>query len=781
MKRRSFLKLSAGLIGSSMLNGCAGLFASYRGDLASTAPIDNNMLSKQVWLGAHFWGNRLQDWQREGNELICIREGKSFEARTVSLLTRQLNSSLQSARLKTTVRNLTPGENGFCGFLLGVGKGELTAKGAALAQRAGGVNGGIIAAFESSGKLSFRRFDDENKPLKFETINRDLFTLKQYQDGKKITLDCHIDPIESEYFDIRLVATDAESGQELGFALLHKVPSEQLQGGISLLSSSKPLGDGARWGFSEIQTGGAKITKNISNTLGPVVGCMYTVNKEVLKLTCQLMPLDTQALPSVSLEYKTQGDKNWRLAANAKIEDGYVARFRVTGWDYLHTHSYRIVDPNNARDSLYHGTVAKDPQNSKEFAIALYSCIIPTSKSLDNTYYTKLIATERELGRYTKDNILFPHTELIENTAYHNPDMYVFCGDQYYETYPTRYGRHTPDAKLDTLYKWYLWYWAFADSIKDKPTIILADDHDVLQGNLWGDGGENSDKAKEEDGGFKWDKDLIRMVYRIQHGHNPDPYDPTPIKYGIPVAYATFEYGGISFAIVEDRKFKSPPDYKADKLATTGELLGQRQEEFLKAWQSMHPGKPKICITASIWGSPQTDEKGEALIDFDSNGYPADGRTRAVKLVSEANALVIAGDQHLGLLAYQGIEDYDDGSLFFAGPASAAFWQRWFEPKPALSNQRNNDRNTGEFIDTFGNKMRVLAVANPKISHQEFAKQNNSWGKFLADRELKSEGYGIIKVNHQQQHYQLECWEWRTDPATGKQFAGWPYVKKFNK
>ncbi|MEI8619175.1 hypothetical protein P4S63_25350 [Pseudoalteromonas sp. B193] len=51
----------------------------------------------------------------------------------------------------------------------------------------------------------------------------------------------------------------------------------------------------------------------------------------------------------------------------------------------------------------------------------------------------------------------------------------------------------------------------------------MADDHDVLQGNLWGDGGENSELPKEEDGGFKWDKDLVRMVYRIQHGHNPRP------------------------------------------------------------------------------------------------------------------------------------------------------------------------------------------------------------------------------------------------------------------
>ncbi|MFY8328110.1 alkaline phosphatase D family protein [Pseudoalteromonas sp. ZZD1] len=780
MKRRNFLKLSAGLIGSSMLSGCAGFFASYRAELASTSPLDNSRFEEQIWLGKPFWANRLQDWRRIGNELQCTREGKSFEARTVSLLTRQLNNTLQSARLKATVRNLTPGKEGFCGFLLGIGKGELTPKAAALAQRAGGVNGGIIAAFDSSGKLSFRQFDDENKSLEFTTINRDLFSLNQYQDGSSITLDCQLDPTDANHFDIRLAAIDSATGQELGFGVLHNVAADKLHGGISLLSSSNPYKDGACWGFSNIETGGEKITENNRNSLGPVMGCMYTVNKHELRMTCQLMPVNLDITKQLRLEFKSENEQRWRAGASGVIEDGFVAKFSLNNWDYLSTYQYRIVDDAAPDTTLYSGLVAKDPQNSKEFKIALYSCIIPTSKSLDNTNYTRLIAKERDIGRYTKDNILFPHTELVENGAFHEPDMYVFCGDQYYETYPTRYGRDTKDAKLDTLYKWYLWYWAFAHSIKDKPTIILADDHDVLQGNLWGNSGENSDMLKEADGGFKWDKDLVRMIYRIQHGHNPEPYDATPIKYGIPVAYAAFEYGGISFAIVEDRKFKSPPDYKVDKLNTTGELLGERQEAFLKDWQTMHPGKPKICITASIWGSPQTDKNGHPLIDHDSNGYPADGRTRAVKLVSDANALVIAGDQHLGLLAYQGIDNYDDGSLFFAGPASAAFWQRWFEPAVQLPNQRNNDKNTGDFIDSFGNKMRVLAAANPKVSHQDFAEQNNSWGKFLADRMLKSEGYGIIKVNHQQQHYQLECWEWNTNPATGKQFAGWPYVKNFN-
>lgn len=175
----------------------------------------------------------------------------------------------------------------------------------------------------------------------------------------------------------------------------------------------------------------------------------------------------------------------------------------------------------------------------------------------------------------------------------------------------------------------------------------------------------------------------------------------------------------------------------------------------------------------------QFDDESKALIDYDANGYPADGRTRAVKLVSDANALVIAGDQHLGLLAYQGINTFDDGSLFFAGPASAAFWQRWFEPLTPLFNQRNNDKNTGDFTDAFGNKMRVLAAANPKVSHKLFVKQNTTWGKFLADRNLKSESYGIIKINHAKKYYQLECWEWNTNPSTGKQFDGWPYIKGF--
>ena len=75
--------------------------------------------------------------------------------------------------------------------------------------------------------------------------------------------------------------------------------------------------------------------------------------------------------------------------------------------------------------------------------------------------------------------------------------------------------------------------------------------------------------------------------------------------------------------------------------------------------------------------------------------------------------------------------------------------------------------------------MRVLAVSNPKITHQAFDENNTTWGKFIADKKLKSEGYGLIRVNHQSKNYHLESWPWDANPATDEQFKGWPYVHAF--
>ena len=102
----------------------------------------------------------------------------------------------------------------------------------------------------------------------------------------------------------------------------------------------------------------------------------------------------------------------------------------------------------------------------------------------------------------------------------------------------------------------------------------MVDDHDVVQGNLWGHSGAAAPKGDLQAGGYVKAASFINMLQRIQTGHNPDAFDPTPVLQGITVYYAAFRYGGVSFAILEDRKFKGGD---ADGTRATDRLSRRRR------------------------------------------------------------------------------------------------------------------------------------------------------------------------------------------------------------
>ena len=81
------------------------------------------------------------------------------------------------------------------------------------------------------------------------------------------------------------------------------------------------------------------------------------------------------------------------------------------------------------------------------------------------------------------------------------------------------------------------------------------------------------------------------------------------------------------------------------------------------------------------------------------------------------------------------------------------------------------------------NHLRVLAVANPKVSFAEYRKHRKGRSQGLGERALKSEGYGLLAVDHQRRQYQLECWPWDVNPqdSGARQFAGWPYELGFER
>ena len=81
-------------------------------------------------------------------------------------------------------------------------------------------------------------------------------------------------------------------------------------------------------------------------------------------------------------------------------------------------------------------------------------------------------------GQYTEHV-----TSLVENVASHHADVIVFHGDQLYE----RVGGYGVERKsiLDYQRKWYIFGWSFRELLRNTPSIIIPDDHDVFHSDTF--------------------------------------------------------------------------------------------------------------------------------------------------------------------------------------------------------------------------------------------------------------------------------------------------------
>ena len=312
--------------------------------------------------------------------------------------------------------------------------------------------------------------------------------------------------------------------------------------------------------------------------------------------------------------------------------------------------------------------------------------------------------------------------------------------------------------------------------------MALVDDHDMYQSNLWGWSGKAVPTGADfRFGGYVMTPSWVNAVQASQCGHNPDPFDPTPVLQGISVYYTAFSYGGVSFALLEDRKFKNTNQFGTDPqgnpLPLPRDLLGARQESFLATWAGLHPGQPKVCFSQTTFATAQTTVNGLPAADADSDANPVSGRRAALQLIKNAKAVMISGDRHLGSLIRHGLDTFTDGPVQFTVPAAGSGWQRWFEPAAPLPHA--NGPNTGDFTDNSGNRLRMLAVANPRITLaavRAVQPLNN-----IGDRALKREGYGILDIDKAAAAYRFHCWPWNTDPtlAGATEYPGWPTTIPF--
>ncbi|MEO0588265.1 MAG: alkaline phosphatase D family protein, partial [Planctomycetota bacterium] len=367
----------------------------------------------------------------------------------------------------------------------------------------------------------------------------------------------------------------------------------------------------------------------------------------------------------------------------------------------------------------------------------------------------------------------FPHSDLTRRIAAHDPDVMFFAGDQIYEGgSPTR--KDVDNYELDYLYKWYMFCRTFGELTRSRPTVTVIDDHDIYQGNLWGASGR---KTKTENrGGYVHPAWFVKMVERTQTSHLPDPVDPEPIGQGIGVYFTQMTYGGVGFAIIEDRKFKDGsrhPETNAWRNAQDESLnlLGERQLAFLRDWAGDWEGQDlKAVLSQTVFAQANTHsgaKLGRMKADSDTNGFPVPGRNRAVDAIRRAFAVHLCGDQHLATLLKHGIDKHGDAMWSFCGPSAANFWPRaWVPGIDEYAFPDSPEAYTGDHVDGYGNRITMYAAANPG---------GEPSGLLPTDLYDRVPGYGIARFHREAMQITFECWPRHADPADdAQQYEGWP-------
>lgn len=759
---------------------------------------------ERTWTGRECWANRLQDWRVNEGRFECVEDRADKPVRTVHLLTYRLSEEPADFDLSVTLGRLEPGgtlsSGAWAGLLIGGGAPELDVRAAALEHHLPGGGGGLIAAVDGQGRVAF--FDHSQPDDGNASWPKRLASDRKHNPNRALDAPHGIFfTLEArwlgEHYTLKATAFDPQSGALLSFASLSGIEPERLQGNLALASNPGGTNDRARFWFGQWRGHGEPIHKNAQAAWGPVLSVQYTLHDDILKLTAQLPPLGAEDKPTARLEILAE-DGRWRTADIRRwIAPGYTAPFRVEEWDSSRDWRYRVIysliEADGGREYAYEGIIRRDPVDKQQIVVAGFT-------GNNNVGH----GADRDRGqegagaaiRWTQENIWFPHQDIVDHVSEHNPDLLFFSGDQVYEGFsPTLPDWQRPDEyDLDYLYKWYLWCWAFGPITRDRPTVCVPDDHDVYHGNVWGWEGRETPEGREwVQGGYAMPAEFVNMVQRTQCSHLPDPYNPEPVLQGISVYYTDFNWGGVGFAVIEDRKFKSPPailsDVKLDRgghitdasfdtlLADLPEaqLLGRRQMDFLDDWtQDWHGHSMKCILSQTIFCNLQTrDDYPDKLDrDLDSNGWPQSKRNAALELMRRGLAFHLAGDQHLGSTVQHGIDDWGDAGFSLCVPSIANFYVRFWEPPtPGPDNKPWLPKITGEFHDGLQNKITVWAAANP-IRPSEL--NDNVTIEEPVELHRKTPGYGIVTFDKRWQTIEMANWPRYADPGDGEPYTGWP-------
>lgn len=772
-------------------------------------------VASRRWIGAGWQPSRLQDWRLDHGRLV--NDDSRLPIRTAHALEFRIDpdSPASPLMIRTTVRTVGGGAlepGAFAGILLGAGGPEVDVRLTALVQQVPAPDGGLLAVIDGTGTPRILDFSTPKKggfswSLPRNTTLDDLVEVpgSRSVDGGDGTVDPEegmlevlIVPRTGDLYDLRLEVRN-QTGQ-LVTAEVNGISRARIDGGVALVSHRGNRKDGLGWSFDGLELESDDLEFWLDDTdhsWGPVLATTYTLDRDddgvhAFKLTALFPPMAAEDVGAVSLELETR-DGAWRSIAEGTLEDlSYTVRFEVPEVDEYLGRRFRVSGSCNGRPFTRVGEIHPAPVD-RPLRIASLNCV-------------KNVTAHKAWNR---SGVWFPHEDLVANVAVHRPDFYFFAGDQIYEGDIT--GPDRRKIVLDYHTKYQRWLRAFGELVRDRPSVIIPDDHDVYHGNIWGAGGilaQARDGLTVQDaGGYKLSGEVVNAIHRTQVGNLPACRVPGPIGQGIEPYTTRIRYGPVDFAVVADRMWKDSasvkvpvaevrngwfrnPDFDPRAADVEGaEFLGESQEAFLAEWAtSRDPRSPrKVVLSQTPWVNVATLPAGRddgvipslqihaaggyaeadgPAADTDSGGWPQSARTRAVRSLAIADAIHLCGDQHLGSLVQYGVDDYRDGSFAFTPPAVANTWpRRWMPIEPGADRWEGAPRYAGDFEDGFGNLMTVIAVTNPE-------------DRGIEPRRLfdLSPGYGIIDVAPGSGDAVLEAWpRWVEPTSDERQYPGFPF------
>ena len=751
LKRRNFIQ-KVGLAIPIIANPFSNIFAQsgvldneLKSSSGKSIAFNFENLNERVWIGKDFWSIPMEDWEI-GNKRLEFK-GTMRNAR-LHLLTYVLKKDMGDFRIKSRIGILkNNNDKGSVGFSTGI-KDATDPKSVKAACYFGE---GLSTGISLEGKL-FVADKEAELPENF--------------DFSDFTLELGVSPKNGDY-ECTLIAVDKDD-RKAELAYRHAGEIE----GLVALEQNMNEKEGSTFWSRSIALDGTKVEYVPDNSFGPILWAMYTLSKGKLKLTAQLPPVSNRDSQKVELQFFKKG--KWVKEEKGEIDPvSYSTIFSIENWDSAQDTPYRLVYSIDKEKHYYKGAIRQEP-NDRPLRFGGLTC--------------------QEWAGY-------PYRPLVENLEKSNPDMLYFSGDQLYEGnggYPIK--REPEDsAILNYLGKWYMFGWAFGNIMRDRPTICTPDDHDVYQGNLWGEGGEGIsfeawEKVRDAHGGLVQTPNMVNVVFRTQCGHLPDPYDLSPLPSGITNWFTQMVYGKVSFAIVSDRLFKSGPEMlrsgegridhltapaKPEELDSNDlDFIGNRQMEFLNGWiEDWQGANMKVLLSQTLFsnvGTHHGPKKQFLFGDLDSGGWPKSKRDEVIRTIRKASVFHINGDQHLPFMVQYSVDEVRDGGWTFCTPAISTGYPRWGQPDsvnvPFTDRPAHGLPNTGSYRDGFGNTNYIYAVGNPT---DDFDLEKNRYLK----AQKKASGFGIITFDTGARTIKMEAIRFLADldvDSEDNTYPGWP-------